>query len=113
MLGSFILQGITPGPALFAQHSDLVTTLFAALLVVNVVFLFVGILGSRFFSYILRLPEPLLLGIVIVLGVVGAYGVNNNVFDVWVALAAGIVGLFMRLVNYHFATQVIGLVMGL
>lgn len=112
MLGAFILQGITPGPTLFAHHQGVVITLFVALLMVNVVFLLVGIFGSRFFSYILRLPEPLLLGIVIILGVVGAYGVNNNEFDVWVALISGIVGFLMRLINIPVAPLVIGMVLG-
>ncbi len=50
--------------------------------------------------------------IVLVLCVIGAYGDNTNLFDVWVMLGAGVVGFFMRKYDYEPAPLVVGLVLG-
>jgi putative tricarboxylic transport membrane protein len=44
--------------------------------------------------------------------VIGAYGDNSNLFDVWVMLGAGIVGYLMRKYDYEPAPLVVGLVLG-
>ena len=49
---------------------------------------------------------------VLVLCVVGAYGDNSNLFDVWVMLGAGVVGYIMRKYDYEPAPLVVGLVLG-
>ncbi|MCL4745284.1 MAG: tripartite tricarboxylate transporter permease, partial [Burkholderiaceae bacterium] len=112
MLGTLVLQGITPGPKLFNENAPVVYAIFVCLLIVNVLVLLMGVLGARLFSRILRLPEPLLLATVTVLALVGAYGVNNRMFDVAVALIAGLVTVWLRHVGYSAAPMVIGLVLG-
>ncbi len=112
MLGTLVLQGITPGPKLFNENAPLVYAIFVCLLIVNVMVLLMGALGARLFSRILRMPEPLLLASVTVLALVGAYGVNNRMFDVVVALIAGLVTVWLRHTGYAAAPMVIGLVLG-
>jgi len=50
--------------------------------------------------------------VVLVLCVIGAYGDNGSLFDVWVMLGAGIVGYIMRKYNYEPAPLIVGLVLG-
>jgi putative tricarboxylic transport membrane protein len=64
------------------------------------------------FAKIVRVSPKYLMPVVLVLCVIGAYGDNNNLFDVWVMLGAGIVGFFMRRYNYEPAPLVVGLVLG-
>jgi putative tricarboxylic transport membrane protein len=49
---------------------------------------------------------------VLVLCVIGAYGDNSSLFDVWVMLGAGVVGYLMRRYGYEPAPLVVGLVLG-
>jgi putative tricarboxylic transport membrane protein len=49
---------------------------------------------------------------VLVLCILGAYGDNTNLFDVWVMLGAGVVGYLMRKSDYEPAPLVVGLVLG-
>jgi putative tricarboxylic transport membrane protein len=44
--------------------------------------------------------------------VIGAYGDNSSLFDVWVMLGAGVAGYFMRKYEYEPAPLVVGLVLG-
>jgi putative tricarboxylic transport membrane protein len=64
------------------------------------------------FAKIVRVAPKYLMPTVLVLCVIGAYGDNSNLFDIWVMLGAGIVGYIMRGYNYEPAPLVVGLVLG-
>ncbi len=112
MLGSLVLQGVTPGPKLFSEQAPVVYAIFVSLFVVNVLMAVLGLLGARWYARILRVPEPLLLTAVSILALIGAYGVNNSLFDVVIALVAGIVMVLLRGAGFAAAPMVIGLVLG-
>ena len=111
MLGALVIQGITPGPRLFVENGDLVTFIFVSLFFVNIAMFVLGALLCPLFSRILRMPEPLLLAIVVVLIAIGTYTVNYNPFDMVVTLIAGIAGFFLRLGRFPLAPIVIGFVL--
>jgi len=48
------------------------------------------------FASIVRIPARYLVPIILVLCIMGAYGDNNNLFDVWIMLGAGVAGYLMR-----------------
>lgn len=112
MLGALVIQGIAPGPLLFVDHLDLIYAIFMALVLVNLVMFATGALGAPFFTRVLRIPEPILIGLILIISTVGAYGVNGNLFDVWVAFGAGVIGALMRYFSYPVAPVVIGMVLG-
>ena len=112
MLGALIIQGVTPGPRLFIENADLVVFIFVALFFVNIVMFALGAALCPLFSRILRLPEPLLLGAVVVLIAIGTFTVNFNSFDLLVAFLAGIAGFLLRLGGFPLAPVVIGFVLG-
>jgi len=60
---------------------------------------------------VLRIPEPILIGLILIIATVGAYGVNGNPFDVWVAFIAGVVGVVLRHFRFPVAPIVIGMVL--
>ena len=64
------------------------------------------------FAKIVRVAPKYLMPTVLVLCVVGAYGDNGTLFDVWVMLGAGAVGYIMRRYDYEPAPLVIGVVLG-
>ncbi len=111
MLGTLIVQGITPGPRLFTEQLDLIYAIFFILIAVNLVMFAVGALGAQAFTRALRLPEPLLMSGVVVIALVGAYGIRGNPLDLLIALAAGIVGFVMRKSGFPIAPMVIGMVL--
>ncbi|WP_323765468.1 tripartite tricarboxylate transporter permease [Marinovum sp.] len=112
MLGALVIQGVVPGPQLFANNLDLVYAIFLCLILVNLVMFATGALGAQLFTRILRIPEPILIGLILIISTVGAYGVNGSTFDIWVAFAAGVAGAVLRCLSYPLAPIVIGMVLG-
>ncbi|MEZ5772613.1 MAG: tripartite tricarboxylate transporter permease [Defluviimonas denitrificans] len=112
MLGALVIQGVAPGPQLFVNHLDLIYAIFLVLVIVNVVMFAIGALGAPVFTRVLRIPEPILIGLILIISTVGAYGVNGNLFDVWIAFGAGVAGAILRYFSYPVAPIVIGMVLG-
>lgn len=83
ILGGLTLHGIAPGPLLFKNSGTLVYGIFAAFLMATVLMLVVEYGGIRLFIKVLAVPKYILLPAVLILCIVGTYGTNHNMFDVW------------------------------
>ncbi len=112
MLAALILHGIQPGPFLLVKHGQLVYTLFAGLLIVNVLMIPVGLLILRGCLLALRLAPPLLVAAVLALCVIGTYAAELQAVNPWTALAFGVLGYGMRVYGFSAAAMVLGMVLG-
>ncbi|MEY8339243.1 tripartite tricarboxylate transporter permease [Lachnospiraceae bacterium 62-35] len=112
ILAGFMIHGITPGPLLFRSEGKLVYGIFAALIAANIMMLVVEFLGIRIFTKILTVPKNLLLPIVIIFCVVGSFGTNNRVFDVFVMMIFGLIGYGMKKLDYPQAPIILGFILG-
>jgi putative tricarboxylic transport membrane protein len=112
MMSTMIIHGITPGVRLMAENAVTVYACFIALVIINFMLLPQGIVVARLFARILKAPEPLLLSMVVVLCLLGTWGVRGNSFDLLVTLSFGVIGYFMRAFGFPAAPVVIGLVLG-
>jgi len=112
MLGGFMIHGIQPGPLLFTTQGALVYTIFAALIVSAVMMLVCEFYGLRIFTKLLAVPKHILLPIILVLCVVGAFGLNSNTFDIWTILIFGMVGYGFVKFGVPQAPFIIGFILG-
>ena len=112
LMTALIIQGIEPGVRLFQNNPNEMNAAFMALIICNIVMLIIGAFGARFITKVLRMPEQVLLVMVMILSLVGFYGVSGKMFDLLVTLLAGVFGYFLRLCNVPTAPVIIGLVLG-
>jgi putative tricarboxylic transport membrane protein len=107
-----VVHGLTPGPLLFTRSGDIVYAIFAALIIANVMMLLVEYLGMRFFVRLLSIPKYILLPVILVLCVVGAFGLNNRVFDAWTVLLFGVVGYALSSFRFPLTPVILGFILG-
>lgn len=112
LLAAFMLKGITPGPLLFDTHADVIYAMFAILIVVNIMMLVIQIYGLPLFLRLLSVPKNILLPVVMVLASVGAFAMNNRLFDVWSILFFAIIGYGLSRFDFPPAPIVLGFVLG-
>ena len=114
MLGALTLIGVKPGPQLFVNPDvvKIVYAILAGMIVIQFVMLVVGLAMAKVSPCVLRVPQTVLMPIIAVLCVVGAYSNANNLFDVLIAIIFGIVGFFMKKFHYPGAPLVLGIVLG-
>ena len=112
LLGGMLLQGVTPGPMLLKDNPEIFWGVIGSFYLGNVMLLVLNLPLVGVFASIVRIAPKYLMPVVLVLCVVGSYGDNGNIFDVWVMVAAGVVGYFMRKADYDAAPLLVGLVLG-
>jgi putative tricarboxylic transport membrane protein len=112
IMAALIVQGVRPGPHLFNEQPTLLYAVFFSMLAANLLFLGMGLYMARFFARISLIPAAFLWPAVFVLCVIGAYGPNQSMGDVYVMLAAGVVGFLFRRAGFSPAPLIMGLVLG-
>jgi putative tricarboxylic transport membrane protein len=112
MLSAFQSYGITPGPMLLQQQSALVWGLIASLYIANVMLLVLNLPLVGLWVKMLKIPEPLLYGGILVFATIGTYGISQSQVDLILLYAMGIMGLFMRLFDFPTAPVIIGMILG-
>ena len=112
MLGAMTIQGVIPGPNFFVNEGDLGVFVFLALIVSSLALIPFTALLSPLIARLIKAPEPLLFGGVVVLVMIGTFSVSYNYLDLLVAFLSGIVGYVLRRNEIPLAPIVIGFVLG-
>lgn len=111
ILSALLLNGIIPGPSFIEREPIMFWTVVASMYIGNLMLLILNFPLIGMFTRLLQVPANLLMPIVIVLCLVGAYAVNNSMLDVWVVVGSGIAGYFFRKWRFDPAPLVLGLVL--
>lgn len=112
MLGGLMIWGLQPGPTLFVEQKDFVWGLIASMYLGNVVGLIVVLSTVPLFASILRVPFSIMAPIIIIICSVGAYAVNQSLFDVGLMLVFGAFGYMFKKLGYPIAPLVLAAVLG-
>ena len=112
ILAALILHGIMPGPFLLTKNSELVYTLFAGLILVNLLMIPVGLVILRLCLMAMKLDPPVLIASVLSLIVIGTYAGDLFLLNPVQALVFGVIGYGMRIWGFSAAATVLGLVLG-
>lgn len=112
VMGAFIIHGIQPGPKIFSGDSDLVYGIIYGLLITTVIMFILGKFLTAFFSRVLVVPNYVLMPIILVLSVVAVFAESGSSFNLWIALAIGIVGFFLKVFDYSLPAFIIAYVLG-
>lgn len=111
LLGALMIQGYSPGPTLFTEDTSLIYGIFTALIIANIFMLIVGLGAAKLFPKILKIPEGILMPIIAVFCVLGAYSISNSGFDVLIMLVFGILGYVMLKVGLPLAPLLLSLIL--
>jgi putative tricarboxylic transport membrane protein len=112
MLAAMVVQGVQPGPLLMKTHPEIFWGVIVSMYVGNVMLLVLNIPMVGLWVSLLRLPQHVLLPLILALAVIGAYSVNNSMLDVLLLVLLGLVGYVLRRFDFQLAPLVIGLVLG-
>lgn len=112
MLGALVLQGWTPGPKLFVDHSNIIYTAFSSLFVQQFVMLLLGAALCLLAAQIIRLPFIYLMPCIVVFTVLGAFSGRYLLFDPMLMLLFSFVGWMMKKNGFPTVPMILGLLLG-
>ncbi|HRL66087.1 MAG TPA: tripartite tricarboxylate transporter permease [Ottowia sp.] len=112
LLGAFQNYGIQPGPQLFSTSAALVWALVASLYIGNVMLLVLNLPMVGLWVKLLRIPKPQLYAGILIFATVGAYGMRQSSFDLFLLYVIGAIGVVMRRFDFPTAPVVVGMILG-
>ncbi len=112
IMGAFLIQGITPGPSIFFEHTHTIYGIFGALIICDILLYFVAKAGFHFWVRIMQLPRYIIFSVVTVLAFVGTYSINQNMFDIACLLIFAVIGYLMRIFQFSTGALIIGFILG-
>lgn len=107
-----MIHGLQPGPLLYIESPQIISSIYAAFLLVAVFVLFFQFATLRVFPKVLGIPPGYLMQIIVVFSVLGSYASDFSTFDVWVMIFIGVFVLLMGCLKLPLAPFVLGFVLG-
>ena len=111
--GALLLQGLAPGPQLFARNASLVYAFMLSFFVANILMVFVGFFaGKGMYKTVLKVPIRVLIPTILFLTVIGSYAIRNNSMDVIIMFISGMIGYILKGLGFNTGAFVLGLILG-
>jgi len=112
IFAALMIQGITPGPFLVAEHPDVFWGVIASMYVGNVMLLVLNLPLVGLWVQMLRVPYGILAPVIVLFTTIGVYSVQNQVFDIYSMLFFAVLGYGMRKLNFDPAPLPLAFVLG-
>ena len=112
LFSAMIIHGVQPGPLLMTSSPDVFWGLVASMYIGNVLLVLLNLPLIGFWVQLLKIPYRILLPLILLFCLIGAYSLNNSTFDVSVMIFFGGVGYLMRKFRYESAPLVLAFIMG-
>jgi putative tricarboxylic transport membrane protein len=112
LMGAFLIHGLTPGPFLFKERPDVVWGLIASLCVGNILLLILNLPLVGLWAKLLRIRYHYLYPGILLFCILGAYSLNQSVFDVGVMIIFGVLGYVFRKLDWPLSPTILALVLG-
>jgi putative tricarboxylic transport membrane protein len=112
VIGVLYMKGINPGPTLFIENPQNIYAVFIVFILANLLMLPLGWIAIKAAKNVLRVSRDILMPIILLVCIVGAFAINNSAFDIGVMLAFGLLAYVMEANGFPIAPTILGLVLG-
>jgi len=112
VIGVLYMKGMNPGPTVFLENPQFIYAVFIVFVLANLLMFPLGWAAIKSAKQILRVPRNMLLPIILLFCLVGAYAMTNSFYGVMIMLVFGLVGWLMEENGFPIAPAILGLVLG-
>lgn len=112
LIGAMTIHGLKPGPMLMVETPELFWVILGAALVSLIFIIVWGLSAISFFARVILIPKYILMPIIVFFTVIGSYGINNSVHDVYWMIAFGVIGYLLKLYKFPTGPMVLGIILG-
>jgi TctA family transporter len=112
LLGGLMVWGLNPGPLLFVEHKEFVWGLISSMYLGNIVGLVMVLTTVPLFASVLRVPFAAIAPMIVVSCAIGAFAIQDAMFDIWLMLAFGVIGYVFKKIGIPLAPLTLAMVLG-
>lgn len=112
MIGAMMIHDIVPGPQVMQSDPGLFWGLIISMWIGNLILVVLNLPMIGVWVQLLRVPYRWLFPAILVFCCIGVYSINNNVWDVWIAIFFGFAGYVFGKLGCETAPLVLGFILG-
>ena len=112
MIGAMMIHDIVPGPQVMQSDPGLFWGLIISMWIGNLILVVLNLPMIGGWVQLLRVPYRWLFPAILVFCCIGVYSINNNVWDVWIAIFFGFAGYVFGKLGCETAPLVLGFILG-
>jgi TctA family transporter len=112
VIGVLYMKNMNPGPTMFTQNPQNVYAVYILFILANLILIPLGWLIIKLAKQMLRAPRNILMPVILLFCIVGAFAINNTPFDVGVMLVAGLIAFLLERNGFPVAPAILGVVLG-
>jgi putative tricarboxylic transport membrane protein len=112
VIGVLYMKNMNPGPSLFINNPQNIYAVYLLFIIANLIMIPLGFLCIKVAKQILRVPRSVLMPVIMLFCVVGAFAINNTAFDVTVMVIAGVAAYVLEDNGFPIAPAILGVVLG-
>jgi TctA family transporter len=112
VIGVLYIKGMNPGPTVFLNNPENIYAVFIVFFLANLLMIPLGWAAIKAARRILDVPRNVLMPIILLFCIVGAFAINNTVFAVVIVLVFGVAAYFMEENGYPVAPAILGVILG-
>lgn len=112
LMGGLLIHGLQPGPMLFQDQANIAYGIIIAFFFANLFMFLFQSFGIKLFVRVLQIPRSYLLPFIVVMCILGSYGISGTLGSAWVLLFFGVFGYFLNRYGFSAAPVVLGMILG-
>jgi len=112
LLGALNLHAIRVGPAMEIHHPGLIYFFYGALIVTNIFMYVVALVAIKPSVKLFTMRKEILMPVILPLCAIGAFGINQSPFELYLMLGTGLIGWAFYLMKYPLAPMIMGVILG-
>ena len=112
LMAAMFIHGVRPGPLIMIEFPTFIYQVVAMVFLATCAMFILGMSMVRPLVKVLQIPRQKLMPIVFVLCAIGSYAIHSRLFEIKVMIVFGIIGYFMREMDYPVAPMVLGIILG-
>jgi putative tricarboxylic transport membrane protein len=112
LLGALIIHGVAPGPTFISQHPKIFWGVIASMYLGNFMLVLLNLPLIGLWVKLLKVPYRILMPLILLFCLIGAYSINNNIADMIVMIIFGMVGYILKKLSYEPAPLVLAFILG-
>jgi TctA family transporter len=112
VIGVLYMKNMNPGPTVMLHAPELLYGVFIVFFVANLLMVPLGYAAIRLSRQILHVPRDILMPIILLFCIVGAFAINNSVFGIGIIVVLGLLAYLMEENGFPIAPAILGIVLG-
>jgi len=112
VIGVLYMKNMNPGPTLFTTNPQNIYAVFLLFIAANLIMLPMGWICIKVAKRILHVPRDVLMPVIMLFCLVGAFAINNTPFDIGIMLVAGVLAWVLEANGFPITPLILGVVLG-